>query len=379
MTLAAAERLDDVALLETADPSSMLRQVASSAAQVREAARSAAEAGLDGLAAGGRPRAIVVTGMGGSGIAGEVLAAVAGPGCPVQITTVHDYRLPGWVGAADLVIAVSCSGATEETLSAAEEAVRRGCRMLGVGSQESPLARLAEQASAPFIGVKPSGMPRSMLWGLSVPLVVAAARLGVLDMPDEAYESAAAELERVAHLCRPDSEAFVNPAKTLALDLSGTLPMIWGTSPLTGVAAARFACQLHENGKYPAMAGVLPEANHNQVVTFDGPFAAGPLAADLGQAGPAAAAGAPPVPLRLILLRDTQEHPQVARRREESARIAADRGIEVTELAASGDLPLERLASLVTLIDYASVYLAIANGIDPAPIAAIQELKARIA
>ena len=85
------------------------------------------------------------------------------------------------------------------------------------------------------------------------------------------------------------------------------------------------------------------------------------------------------MPLRLILLRDTHEHPQVARRREESARIAADRGIEVTELAASGDQPLERLASLVTLIDYASVYLAIANGIDPAPIAAIQELKARIA
>jgi glucose/mannose-6-phosphate isomerase len=287
------------------------------------------------------------------------------------VTTVHDYRLPGWVGAADLVIAVSCSGATEETLSATAEAVRRGCRLLGVGSRGSPLADMAEQAHAPFIGVKPVGMPRSMLWALSVPLVVAAARLGVLDMPEDAYESAAAELERVAHLCRPDSEAFVNPAKTLALDLSGTLPMIWGTSPLTGVAAARFASQLHENGKYPAIAGVLPEANHNQVVVFDGPFVAGPggMREDQG----------PPVPLRLVLLRDTHEHPQVARRREESARIAADRGIEVTELAASGDLPLERLASLVTLIDYASVYLAIANGIDPAPIAAIQELKARIA
>jgi glucose/mannose-6-phosphate isomerase len=152
------------------------------------------------------------------------------------------------------------------------------------------------------------------------------------------------------------------------------------------VAAARFACQLNENANYPAIAGVLPEANHNQVVTFDGPFAAGPHAADLGPAdlgaadlGAAGPAGAPPVPLRLILLRDTQEHPQVARRREESARIAADRGIEVTELAASGDLPLKRLASLVQLIDYAAVYLAIAIGIDPTPIAAIQELKARIA
>lgn len=391
MTLAAHERLDDVALLETADPSSMLRQVASSAAQVREAARMAAEADLGEIMAGGRPRAVVVTGMGGSGVAGEVLTAVAGPGCPVQVTAVHDYRLPGWVGAADLVIAVSCSGATEETLSAAEEAVRRGCRLLGVGGKGSPLENLAEQAHASFIGVQSMGMPRSMLWGLSVPLVVVAARLGILDMPEQAYESAAAELERVAYLCRPDSEAFVNPAKALALDLSGTLPMIWGTSPLTGVAATRFACQLNENGKYPAISGVLPEANHNQVVVFDGPFAAGPDDA-LGsvQDGVAAVlddspvAGvdsgqAPPVPLRLVMLRDTREHPQVARRREESARIAAERGIEVTELAAAGDLPLERLASLVQLIDYAAVYLAIAGGVDPAPIAAIQELKARIA
>jgi glucose/mannose-6-phosphate isomerase len=397
MTLAARDRLDDVALIEAADPSSMLRQVASSAAQVREAARAAAEASLDEIIAGGRPRAIVVTGMGGSGIAGEVLAAVAGRGCPVQVITVHDYRLPGWVGAADLVIAVSCSGSTEETLSAAEEAVRRGCRLLGVGGRGSPLASLAEQARAAFIGVQATGMPRSMLWGLSVPLVVVAARLGVIDMPGDAFESAAAELERVAHLCRPDSEAFVNPAKGLALDLAGTLPMIWGTSPLAGVGAARFACQLHENAKYPAIAGVLPEANHNQVVVFDGPFAPGPGQelhaapwrgpADGPDGGAAAAHGngqaggspEPPVPLRLVLLRDTHEHSQVARRREESAKIAAERGIEVTELAAAGDLPLERLASLVQLIDYASVYLAIAVGVDPAPIAAIQELKARIA
>jgi glucose/mannose-6-phosphate isomerase len=408
VTLAAHERLDNVAFLEAADPAEILRQVASSAAQVREGARVAGEADLGELLAGGRPRAIVVTGMGGSGIAGDVLAAVAGPGCPVQVTSVHDYRLPGWVGAADLVIAVSCSGGTEETLSAAGEAVRRGCRLLGVGGPGSPLAAVAEQAHAPFIPVKPAGMPRSMLWGLSVPLVVVASRLGLFEMPAEAYEAAAGELERVAHVCRPDSEAFVNPAKGLALELSGTLPMIWGTSPLAGVAAVRFANQLHENSKYPAIPGVLPEANHNQVVVFDGPFVPEPedgalpgpdaavvpgphgaLMPGLDDGGPALEDGlrngqahhakAPPVPLRLILLRDTHEHPQVARRREESAKLAAQRGIEVSELTAVGDLPLERLASLVQLIDYASVYLAIAGGIDPAPIVAIQELKARIA
>lgn len=370
MTQTAEERLDDQQLLETADPAGMLRQVASSAAQVRTAVRAAQEADLDALIAAGRPRAVVVTGMGGSGIAGEVLAAVCGPGCPVQVATVHDYRLPGWVGAADLVIAVSCSGSTEETLAAAAEAVRRGCRFLAVGGKGSPVAAIAEQASAAFIPVESAGMPRSTLWGLSVPLVVAAARLGVIELAGDACESAATELERVSHLCRPASDAFVNPGKSLALELAGTLPMIWGTSPLAGVAAYRFACQLNENAKYPAVSGVLPEANHNQVVAFDGAFAPGEAFA-LPQEGPA-------VPLRLVLLRDTDEHPQVARRRDESARLASDRGIGVTELTSAGDGALERLASLVQLIDYATVYLAIAQGVDPGPVAAIQELKARI-
>jgi glucose/mannose-6-phosphate isomerase len=366
-----AGRLDDQALLEAGDPAGMLRQVASSAAQVRTAVQVTGEADLDAVIAEGRPRGIVVTGMGGSGVAGDVLAAVAGLGCPVQITTVHDYRLPGWVGAADLVIAVSCSGSTEETLSAAREAVRRGCRLITVGGKGSALTDLAEQARAPFVPVQSAGQPRSTLWALSVPLVVIAERLGVLQVPPDSYESTAATLERISHLCRPDSESFVNPGKVLALELGGRLPMIWGTSPLTGVAAYRFACQLSENAKYPGIYGVLPEANHNQVVGFDGPFAPGSLDTPAGSG--------PPVPLRLVLLRDSEEHPQVTRRREESARLAADRGIEVTELTAEGSQPLERLASLVQLIDYATVYLGIASGIDPGPVAVISELKARIA
>src|SRR5579875_2654653 len=111
----------------------MLRQVASSAAQVRSAVQTCAETDLSAVAGPDRPRAIVVAGMGGSGIAGDVLAAACGTGSAVQIATSHGYQLPGWVGAADLVVAVSCSGSTEETLAAATEAVRRGCRLVGVG------------------------------------------------------------------------------------------------------------------------------------------------------------------------------------------------------------------------------------------------------
>ena len=376
MTLTAQERLDDLSLLEAADPGGVLRQVASAAAQVRTSARVTAETDLGAVISAGLPRSIVVTGMGGSGVAGEVLAAVCGPGSSSPVTAQHDYRLPGWVGAADLVIAVSCSGTTEETLSAAAEAVRRGCPLLGVGGAGSPLALLAEQARAPFIPVQPAGMPRFTLWGLAVPLMVIADRLGVAEIPAAALETAAADLERVSHLCRPDSESFVNPAKTLALELDGTLPMIWGSSPLTGVAATRFACQLNENAKYPAIPGVLPEANHNQVVVFDGPFAPwsanGPVVLDDEDPRPA-------VPLRLVILRDSQEHPQVSRRRAVSAELAEQHGIGVSELAADGETALQRLAGLLQLIDYATVYLGIAIGVDPGPVAVIGDLKERIA
>jgi len=238
VTLDAQDRLDSPDWLAEADPADMLRQVASSAAQVRTAVLATQEVDLGEVIDAGRPRAIVVTGMGGSGVAGDVLAAVSGPGCPVQVTAVHDYQLPAWVGAADLVIAVSCSGATEETLAASAEAVRRGCRLIGVGGRDSALAELAEQARAPFIGVQSAGMPRSTLWALSVPLVVVASQLELIEVSAADYEAAATELERISQLCRPGSESFVNPAKTLALELAGTLPMIWGTSPLAGVAAA---------------------------------------------------------------------------------------------------------------------------------------------
>jgi glucose/mannose-6-phosphate isomerase len=356
------ECLDDLQQLEAADPGGMLRQVASSAAQVRSAVQTASEVDLAAVTGADRPRAVVVAGMGGSGIAGDVLAAACGQGCAAQIVSVKGYQLPGWVGAADLVIAVSCSGSTEETLAVAADAVRRGCHLVGVGAVKSPLASIAEQARAPFMPVVSAGMPRSTLWALSIPLIVLAERLGLAEAGAAVYEETAVVLEHVSHQCRPSSDSFMNPGKTLAAEILGTLPMIWGTSALTGVAGYRFSCQLNENAKYPAVYGVLPEANHNQVVTFDGPF---------GQADPA--------PLRLVILRDSREHPQIVKRREASVQLAAQRGIEVTELAAQGEHPLGRLASLIQLIDYATVYLGIAAGIDPSPVAVIQELKARIA
>ena len=389
----AADRLDDPELVEAGDPAGMLRQVASSAAQVRTALRTCAETDLSALRPDSRPRAIVVAGTGGgSGIVGDLLAAICGAGAPVQIANCRGYQLPGWVGAADLVIAVSCSGSTRETLAAATEAARRGCDLVAVGGAGSPLQRVAERVRAAFIPVTSAGMPRSTLWGLAIPLLVIAERLGVTRVGADAYEAAAVAMEDVSHQCRPASESFVNPGKSLALDLVGALPLIWGGSALAGVAARRFASQLSTNAKHPATAGVLPDAAHDQVAVFDGPFAPGPEpdfpAAEDFRESAAAGAGVMEfddgadlrMSLRLVLLADAAgEHPEVTRLREAAGELAEQRGIAVSRLATDGEDPLRRLAGLIQLVDYATVYLAVASGIDPFPVTAIEDLKERIA
>ena len=355
----------------------MLLAVASSAAQVREGARLAREAGVVRLADGGRPRAVVVCGMGGSGIAGDVLAAVAGPGSPVLVVTHRGYGLPAWVGASDLVVAVSCSGGTEETLSALEEAVRRGCPLLVVGASGSPAAELGERGRSVFVPVNQGRQPRASVWSLSTPLVLAGAALGLCAGSGDVVEAAALALEDVAVRCRADADLVVNPAKQLASALLHALPVLWGTSSLAGVAAYRFACQLNENAKTPAVWGTLPEANHNQVVAFDGPFGGASAASDEDLFRDRAD-DVERVRTSLVVLRDAEEHPQVTRRAEVSVRLAEERGIPVHVVAGEGGSAFERLVRLVGVTDYASVYLALALGLDPTPVDAITQLKGEI-
>jgi glucose/mannose-6-phosphate isomerase len=374
MTVEATERLDDLAALVSADGSDMLRAVATSAAQIRASRTAVRESAVNRLGPDERPRAVVVTGMGGSGICGDVLAAVTGLSCPIPVAVHRGYGLPGWVGAADLIIAVSCSGSTQETLSAAAEAARRGSRLLGVGMTDSPLERLSRQARGDFVPITRELSPRSSLWALSVPVLVVAARLGLLDLgtDDADLETAALRLEVVAESCRPDRDLFSNPAKRLAAELSGTLPMIWGIGQVGGVAATRAAAQIAENAKLPAVVGALPEAHHNQVVSLDGAMAAGAGAEDLFRDR---VEEPDPVRLQLLLIKDESDDPAAAARVAVSERVADARGVGVSEVVAAGTSALERLASMVGLIDYASVYLALMHGVDPTPIAAIDDLK----
>jgi glucose/mannose-6-phosphate isomerase len=349
-------QLDDVARTQSLDAADMLAAVGSAAEQIRTV-RAGLSGGRRPRPSSDLPRAVIVAGMGGSAAAGDLMASVVAATARVPVHVHRGYGLPTWACHADAVLAVSCSGSTEETLDAVAQARSLGARLYGAGADGSPLADAVRSGGGRFVGVDAEGrQPRACLWSLSVPLLTFAAELGLVKVPAAVYSQAAAALDEVVERCGPDVPAVDNPAKSLARSLADGLPVLWGFSPVAGVAAVRFANQLAENAELLAVVGAMPEAHHNQVVAFDNPNLRG----------------------RLVLLRDCQEQPQLVRRAEETRRLAIEAGLPVREVHATGVHPLTRAASLIGLLDYASVYVALERGVDPTPVAPITTLKLRM-
>ena len=217
---------------------------------------------------------------------------------------------------------------------------------------------------------------RASLWSLAVPLLAVADALGLASAPASELMLAADRLDLVAETCRPSSESFVNPAKRLAVEIAGNLPIVWGAGALCRTAAKRFARQLHANAKYPALDGGLQEAAHGSIALFDGPFAA-PASADIFH-DPFEDETPQSLPLRVVLMRDSDENRDDAALRVAASRLAEERGVRTSELLADPGRPLERLAQLIALGDFASVYLALGMRLDPSPTRAVLEMKERL-
>ncbi|WP_194823526.1 SIS domain-containing protein, partial [Micromonospora sp. S-DT3-3-22] len=285
--------------------------------------------------------------------------------------------------AADVVIAVSASGRSPEALGAAEAAHRRGARLVAVGAPDSQLQSVAERARAPFIPVPRRAPARASLWALTVPVLLAARTLGLVKVNEADLAETAARLDADADRCRSTAESFVNPAKSLALGLAGSIPIVWGSSPLATVAARRFGDTLSANARYPVVTGALGEAGRGRVGLLDGVFgglveSTRDIFADPDEVEP------DPTRLRLVLLRDgglnadddTDEPLAVEERRADAVQTLAERrGVRCDVVTAEGGSALERLASLVAVPDFASIYLALAHGLDPMAVPAVTEMK----
>lgn len=352
--------LDDPEKLAAADPSDFLKAVEGLPAQLGEAVGLAAA--VDGLPPAAGLKAIAVLGMGGSGISGELCRSVLAPLAPVPVVTIRDYDVPAWVGPDTLVFAVSYSGNTEETLSAFHQAAERGARIVAV-TTGGALAQEADARGYPAVIVPGGLMPRAALGYVGIPPLVVCSRLGLAPGLDAALDEAVEVAARRAGECHRSVPAASNPAKQLGARLVGCLPLVWGSEGIAGAAAYRMKCQFNENAKVLAGWATFPELNHNEVV---GLYRSG------GDSPPN------PAPFGVVVLRHEGENPRIARRIDVTRSLVSDSVEFVEDVWARGSSPLARLLDLITTGDHATTYLGIARGADPAPIVAIDTLKAAL-
>jgi hypothetical protein len=224
---------------------------------------------------------------------------------------------------------------------------------------------------------------RASLWALTIPVLLAARTLGMVRIAEADLAETAARLDADAERCRPTADSFVNPAKEMALALGNSIPIVWGSSPLATVAARRVGDMLSANARYPVVSGSLGEAGRGRVGLLDGLY--GGLAEGDRDIFADPDDQSDQVRLRVLLLRDggladeeaAEDEPSAVEERRADAveALALRRGVRCDTLRADGASPLERLASLIAVPDFASVYLALAHGLDPTAVPAVTEMK----
>jgi glucose/mannose-6-phosphate isomerase len=312
---------------------------------------------VEGLPDGEGVANVLLLGMGGSGAAGDVIAAMAQQFMAVPVVVGKGYDAPSFVAPDTLVIPLSFSGDTEETIQATEEAQVNGGTILAVCSG-GRLAELAEDWGAPRLAVPADiPMPRAALGALVVPPLIALERMGLFPGAEEWVAKAVTQLKKR----RDQLLADANPAAELARRIGRTLPVIYGAGAIGSVAASRWKTQVNENAKVPAFAGVVPEMCHNEI---SGWGQHGDLTRQVFQ---------------MILLRHDDEHPQESRRFELVAEILDEVMGAVHTVAAEGDGALAQLFDLVLFGDFLSLHLAGQEGIDPGPVSVLDDLKRALA
>ena len=299
------------------------------------------------------PGGLVVAGMGGSAIGGDLAAAVLGDRASRPISVVRDYGLPAWITPDTTVLCSSYSGETEETLAAFEAAGALGARRI-VCTTGGRLAATARAEKVPVVPLPGAFQPRAAVGYALVVALEAAALSGVAESLHTEIDVAAAHAEQLIAQWGPDG-AEDSTAKTLARELHGTVPQIAGAG-LTAPIAYRWKTQLNENAKVPSFAGVLPELDHNEIVGWQYAAAVAPFS--------------------LVALDDRDLHPRLRQRIELTLEVVGDQAAARRRVESVGETRLERLVSLVLLGDLVSLYAAVLNGRDPALIEPIDRLKA---
>ncbi|MFA5874094.1 MAG: bifunctional phosphoglucose/phosphomannose isomerase [Anaerolineales bacterium] len=345
--------LDDFNAFNQLDPQNMLGEIDNLPAQLEKAWKLGQTQPLPEMMG---IRQVIISGMGGSAIGADLLAAYIAPSCPVPVIVHRDYGLPAWAhGPETLVIASSHSGNTEETLEAFNAALHNKCRLMAIATG-GKLAGRAAQAKIPLWKFEHAGQPRAAV-GFSFGLLLAVfARLGLI--PDLANElaGAVAAMKKQQETLRADVPVAHNPAKRMAGQLVGRWVNVYASGCLAPVAR-RWKGQVNEIAKAGAGFEVLPEADHNA------------LAGTLNPADILSRTAT-------LFLRAPSDHPRNHLRADLTRQGFMVEGLNTDVYEAQGESLLSHIWTTLHFGDYTAYYLAIAYGADPTLVDTLENFKA---
>jgi len=305
------------------------------------------------------PSTLAVGAMGGSAIAADLTAALYADRLMRPMVVVRDYHWPGFVTREAFALHCSYSGATEETLALYKQASHRGVPRAAL-TTGGALASCCDRDGVPWHRL-PSGMPpRAAMFSSWVPMTFLIAALDWCDDPTRDWRYTAerlADLKQDIGLHVPENK---NPAKQLARALAGHYVVLYTSTGLAAPAATRLRQQLNENAKMLGRSAQVPELNHNEIVGWERPEAIHKSTA-------------------VLFLQDPDDREEISRRLALTAEFVKQQGADVHHVPAGGGSRLSRLAHLVMWGDYLSFYLAQLRGVDPTPVASIDEFKRRMA
>ena len=347
--------LDNQEMINNIDRSNMLGDLVKTPDYCRDAINRAKQVNVSEKV---KPRNIVIVGMGGSAIGGEVLQDWLRDTLPIPIEVCRDYVLPAYVNKDTLVFANSYSGNTEETLTAFLAAIQRKCTILSVTSG-GQLAAFCKKLLIPHVTI-PSGLqPRVAIPYMFFPLPVLMEKLGILSNIEDELEEAITVLEVVAKANSATIPTKDNRAKQLATKILATIPVVYGFRQYNSIAH-RLKAQYNENSKIQSKSDSFPELNHNETVGYEAPEALNKQHS-------------------VILIRDAQEPPEIRNRIETTTSLVFNRAKTVQEINTEGKRKLAKMFSVMCTGDYASVYLAILQNKDPTPVKIIDRVKSELA
>jgi glucose/mannose-6-phosphate isomerase len=364
------EQLEDGEALLRADRGGLLRALATAGAQVRRALGVSGEFGVDRLRGQLAPRSVLVAPDASAPYLSNLIGALASSAAPVL-----DWRedqLPNWAGPADVLLVASANGRHPRLAELVAQADRRGLALAVAAPAGSPVAAAAARHPIADLSHLSAEPPRALWWALATPVLQAAGALGLLGSLDivELLERVADSLDEVAETDRPDSSAFVGPAKLLAAELAESVPVIVGIGAVATVAARRIAGSVQLIGGSTAMAAALPDdvARIGSLLEF------AVTERDFYADRTTDATVRP----RLVLVGDDLQHgPAEGHGREglgdEAGRragaalagLATSRRIGVSRMLVPDAPPLVRFAAATATGDFAATYLALARGVDP--------------